>query len=137
MAKQNHTDHILPFSLYMKVGATLLLLTGLTTWVAQIQLGEFNLVVAMVIAATKGSLVALFFMHLKYTNRIFAAVFVGALLMLAVFIVFTMFDTMSRGTLYQFEAHPIDSQAVIYRQADSTAVPAAAPAADSAASQGH
>jgi len=130
MAQANHHEHILPFSLYMKIGAALLVLTGVTVWVAQYHLGEYNLIVAMIVAAVKGSLVALFFMHLKYTSKLFAAVFVGSLLMLAVFITLTMFDTESRDTIYQEEARPIIPEAIIYRQGDSTAPSAPAAAAD-------
>jgi len=135
MAQHDHKDHILPFSLYMKIGATLLVLTGVTVWVAQYHLGEFNLLVAMIIALLKGLLVALFFMHLKYTSKLFSVVFVGALLMLAVFITFTMFDTMSRDTLYEEVAQPIKSEATIYNRVDSaaTATPSASPVEEQSA----
>lgn len=139
MAQHEH-NHILPFSLYMKVGAALLVLTGVTVWVAQYHLGEYNLIVAMIIALTKGSLVALFFMHLKYTSKLFSVVFVGALLMLAVFISLTMADTMSRDTINPEEAHPINREAIIYRQADSTAAAApshSAPAEPAESTEGH
>lgn len=137
MAQANHHEHILPFSLYMKIGAALLVLTGITVWVAQYHLGEYNLIVAMIIATVKGSLVALFFMHLKYTSKLFATVFVGALLMLAVFITLTMFDTESRDTLYQEEARPIIPEAVIYRHADSTATANPAPDTGTGTGTGH
>jgi cytochrome c oxidase subunit 4 len=49
---------------YFLVWAALLLLTVLTIVVGRINLGEGNLIVALAIALTKGTLVALFFMHL-------------------------------------------------------------------------
>lgn len=108
-------EHIIPLWTYLKIGLTLFALTIITVWVAQYNLGEINLVVAMAIAATKGTLVAMYFMHLKYTNRLYAMVFIGALLMLSIFIVFTMFDTMTRDDIYSIKAHPIVKDAAIYR----------------------
>ena len=48
--------HILPLSLYLTVGATLLVLTAVTVAVSFYQFGAFNLVVAMAIAAVKAAL---------------------------------------------------------------------------------
>jgi len=117
MAVANHPSepHILPLSLYLKVGAVLLVLTAVTVTVSFFHFGEYNLLVAMVIAATKASLVALFFMHLKYDSKVYMTVFIVAILFLAVFIFLTMADTMERDQIYAIEAQPINKQAVIYR----------------------
>ena len=119
---QEH-HHVLPIKVYLRVAAALLVLTIITVTVSQFHFGEFNLLIAMVIAAVKASLVALFFMHLKYDNRIYAVVFVGSLVFLAVFIVFTMFDTMRRGDIYDEVAHPLHD-AKIYHQSAAPANPA-------------
>ncbi len=108
--------HILPLRVYFAVAAALLVFTVITVIIAQFQFGEFNLIIAMIIAAIKATLVALFFMHLKYDNRIYAIVFVGSLMFLAVFIIFTMFDTLRRGDIYEEVAHPLQD-ARIYHQA--------------------
>ncbi len=92
--KQHH--HILPLSTYLSVGAALLVLTVITVAVSQYQLGEWNLIVAMTIATIKATLVLLFFMHLKYDNKLYAVAFLIAVTFLAVFIVLTMLDTMTR-----------------------------------------
>lgn len=114
---QQPSNHILPLGLYLKVGGILLALTVVTVWVAQFDLGAINLFVAMLIACVKATLVALFFMHLKYTNRLYAVILIIALLMVAIFIVFTMFDTMGRGRVYEIKSSPIDPRAVIYERA--------------------
>lgn len=124
MESPAHKDHILPLWLYLKVGLTLLAMTILTVWVAQYHLGPFNMVVAMIIAIIKGTLVAMYFMHLKYANKLFATVFVGSLMMLAVFIVFTMFDTLNRGDIYELKARPFQNKAIIYQQDSAQAPPA-------------
>jgi len=74
---------------YLLVGLALLLGTVLTVWAAQIDLGHhWNIVLALVIASVKASLVALFFMHLIsekqmiYTVLGFTAFFVAGLMFL-------------------------------------------------------
>ncbi len=50
---------------YLIVGAALLIGTLLTVWASYLDLGHhWNIVLALVIATAKASLVALFFMHL-------------------------------------------------------------------------
>jgi cytochrome c oxidase subunit 4 len=112
--KHSHHPHILPLRLYLGVGAALIFLTVVTVVVAQISLGPFNLVVALGIAAFKATLVALFFMHLKYDNRLFAVVFASSLAFLAIFITITMFDTLRRGDIYPEVGKPIKEQSFIY-----------------------
>ena len=114
--RHNHTPHILPLRLYFTVGGALLVLTAITVAVAHFDLGPLNLTVAMLIAAIKASLVALFFMHLKYDNKLYAIIFVTALLFMAIFIIFTLFDTMTRDEISPEESGPINPKAVIYDQ---------------------
>ncbi|MCH7689734.1 MAG: cytochrome C oxidase subunit IV family protein [candidate division Zixibacteria bacterium] len=111
--------HILPLNLYLAVGSGLLVLTVITVAVAQMDFGQMNLLIAMGIAVVKATLVAMFFMHLKYDNRIYMLVFVGSLLFLGVFIIFTMFDTLRRGDIYEEIAEPYQKEAVIYRTAET------------------
>lgn len=51
---------------YLLIGLFLLIGTGLTVWAATIHFGShsMNIAIALLIAIAKGSLVALFFMHL-------------------------------------------------------------------------
>lgn len=106
--------HILPLRIYLGVAGALLALTAITVFVAQADFGSWNLVVALLIAATKAILVALFFMHLKYDNRIYSVIFVGAILFLGIFITFTMFDTLNRGGINPLTKMPIKQYAAIY-----------------------
>ncbi len=114
--------HILPLRKYLLVGAVLFLLTGLTVLASQQDFGGMNLVIALVIAAGKGTLVVLYFMHLRYDNRFFGIIFVTTVFLLAAFIIFTMFDTARRGDLYAESASPINRTAVIY-DSDGTPLP--------------
>lgn len=112
--KSKPQHHILPLKTYLIVGAVLLVLTGITVSVAQINLGPYNLVVALTIATIKAVLVAFFFMHLLYDNKLYLFIYTSALFFLGIFIIFTLFDTMRRGDLYQDVAAPIEEKAIIY-----------------------
>ncbi len=106
--------HVLKIRVYLIVAALLLLLTTATVVVSTIDFGPWNLIVALSIAAIKATLVALFFMHLKYDNRIYSVIFIGAILFLGIFITFTMFDTLNRGGINQLTKMPIKKYAAIY-----------------------
>ncbi|HKJ68722.1 MAG TPA: cytochrome C oxidase subunit IV family protein [bacterium] len=107
---QASKEHIISAKTYLTVGAALFLLTGLTVAISFVHLGPFNLVVAIGIAALKASLVAFIFMHLYYDNKLYLTIFLMAILMLAFFIVLTLFDTLRRGDLYQEVAGPYSGQ---------------------------
>ena len=110
-----HHPHILPLSVYIGVGSALFILTGITVGVAHIDLGgTWNLIIAMIVATIKATLVALFFMHLLYDNKLYAVVFSIGLFMLTAFIVITMFDTLRRDAIYEYKAPPITREATIY-----------------------
>jgi cytochrome c oxidase subunit 4 len=73
--------------------ASLMTLTAITVATSRIDLGEWNVVLALAIACTKAAIVALFFMHLKYENRFQLVVLVAAALFAALFVSFVVFDT--------------------------------------------
>jgi len=84
---------------YIVTAAVLLVLTGLTIGLAFAPLGPWNTVVALGIAATKGLLIALVFMHLRSgtaTTRLTAA---AGLFWLAILLAGTLDDVMTRGWL--------------------------------------
>lgn len=111
----NHSvNHIIPTRTYLFVFSILILLTAITVAVSFIPLGGYNVVVALIVAGMKASLVALFFMHLLYDNKFYLVIFLSAVTFLTVFIIFTMFDTMNRGDIYQVRDQVIHKQAPIY-----------------------
>ncbi|MDF1544286.1 MAG: cytochrome C oxidase subunit IV family protein [bacterium] len=118
-----HHPHVLPLGTYLIIGSLLLALTAITVYISLFDFGSMNLIVAMAVAATKATLVALYFMHLKYDKKIFSIVFVGALIFLAIFIIFTMLDTLRRDDINPIRIKTISPNAVIYQDkpvADST-----------------
>lgn len=109
-----HTPHVLPLKVYLGVGAALLFMTVVTVIVAQFHLGGWNVVVALAIASIKALLVASFFMHLYYDHKLYFIIFAIGVLILSVFIVLTMFDTLERGAVYDIKGRPINPKATIY-----------------------
>lgn len=88
--------HIMPFSLLARIWLALLVLTGITVAVASFDFGYLNVLVAMAVATCKALLVILFFMHLKYENRVLGAFVFMVFVILAIFIGFTFFDVALR-----------------------------------------
>ena len=93
------SHHVVSIRLYLAIFATLMILTALTVWVAFIDLGPLNLIVALGIAVTKATLVVLFFMHVKYSSKLTWLVVVSGFFFLAIMLGLTMADVVSRGWL--------------------------------------
>ena len=89
--------HVVPLWIYFAVFTTLLVLTGVTAAVAFVDLGRFNVAVALTIAIIKASLVLLYFMHLRYSSRLTVVFVLIALFWLSTLISITMADVLSRG----------------------------------------
>lgn len=92
-------DHGDPgIGIYLAVFAGLLILTGVTVGVAYVDFGTtaLNTAIALAIATTKATLVAVWFMHLNVASRLHALSLVGAVFWLVVLIVITMADYVTR-----------------------------------------
>ncbi len=83
---------------YLTVLVVLLALTVITVSVSYVQFGSpmVNVVVTLGIASLKGSLVALYFMHLRHDKPISAIIFVTGLVFLALFLMFCYLDQDTR-----------------------------------------
>ena len=92
-------EHIVPTRVYYTIFGVLMLCTGLTVAIAFVDLGPFNIVAALVIAVFKAALVILFFMHVKYGSRLTWAVVVGSAFWLAILLVLTFSDYLTRVSL--------------------------------------
>lgn len=96
------THPIVPLRLYVGIFAALLLLTGLTVAVAFYDLGGgrlhiANALAAITIAVAKGLLVVLYFMHVRYSDRL-TWIFVGAgVFWLLILFLLTLADYVGRG----------------------------------------
>ncbi len=104
------THHIIPRPLLLKVFLALVALTIITALTGQADLGVFNFMhvpLAIGIAVIKATLVVLFFMGLKYDRPINALAFIIGLLMVGVFLTFTLLDMLYRGDIGNLDAQPI------------------------------
>jgi cytochrome c oxidase subunit IV len=63
------SEHIVSPKLYVVIFFSLMVFTLLTVFAATRDFGRWNIVIALVIATIKASLVILFFMHGKYSAR--------------------------------------------------------------------
>ena len=88
--------HVVPKKIYFFIFGSLLALTALTTGMAYVDMGQWNTIVALIIACCKATLVVLFFMHLRWSPRLMRVVLLSALLWLAILISLTTTDFFSR-----------------------------------------
>jgi cytochrome c oxidase subunit 4 len=83
-------------NMMLAVFAALLGLTGLTVIVAYQDLGRFAAAAALGIAATKGTLVVLYFMHLRYASKLIALYAGSGLFFLAILLGITLGEVAGR-----------------------------------------
>ena len=98
----NHTEHdyvghVIPARMYVVIWAILMVLTATTVFAATLELGVFNIVLALLIATLKGSLVVLFFMHLRYSDKLTMVTVVASIFWLFILFSLTMTDYISRA----------------------------------------
>lgn len=91
-----HTDHIVSPGVYLTIILCLLALTAATVAAAYVNLGQFNIVVALAIATMKATLVVLFFMHAKYVPKRTQLVIIAGIFWLALLLFMTMSDYITR-----------------------------------------
>ena len=84
--------------LYLIVLGVLLVLTAITVAASRINFGSnmTNVIIAMFIASIKGTLVALFFMHLRWDKPMNAIIFSSSLFFLGLFLITCYTDVISR-----------------------------------------
>ena len=90
---------VVPMKVYVGVFTALIVLTITTVAVSKVELGEYNFIVAMTIAIIKGTLVVLFFMHVKQSSSMTKLFVVAGFFWMAILFVFVLSDYLSRGWL--------------------------------------
>ena len=76
-----------------------MIFTGVTVFAATIELHVFNIVLALLIATIKGTLVVLFFMHLRYSTKLTMVTVVAAIFFLLILFSLSMTDYLTRDWL--------------------------------------
>ena len=93
-ADEHHgTAHVMPVKVLVGVFLALIALTVLTVAATLVPTGAFEIWISLGIATVKASLVAAYFMHLRYDNPVNALIFVFGLFFVALFLGFVLMDS--------------------------------------------
>ena len=96
---------IVPIKIYASVFVALLFLTFITVYVSLFDFGDtMNFVIAMAIAFIKATLVAMFFMGLRWDSAFNSITLVSALACLGIFVALTFADIAFREDMNVHEA---------------------------------
>ena len=93
------SEHIVSKKTYYTIFGALMVCTALTSGAAFVNLHNFNIVVALLIAAFKAVLVILFFMHVKYSSRLTKLWVAVGFIWLGIMLSITLTDYFSRAWL--------------------------------------
>lgn len=101
MTTHTHTEgnHITSNKTYVIVWIVLMVLTAITVYVSYINFGTLNIVIALTVASIKATIVALYFMHLKFEDSITWVFALFPLSLLALLIAMTMTDMFTRTVI--------------------------------------
>lgn len=127
--------HSSPARVYVLTLGVLLVLTAITVGAAYVNFGSssVNLIIAMLIATVKATLVAMVFMHLRHDPPLNAIIFASALIFLGIFLLFPLIDIETRDRVVPYglrmKAEPAaQKQAAPAAAGEHGAAPAPAPA---------
>jgi len=97
MNHDNETPHeSAPYSLYLLTWLALVLLTATTVTVAGLNFGRLSILVALVIAGIKSSIVLTWFMHLRQESKLFHMILLVTIVVLVIAIGLTFTDILYR-----------------------------------------
>lgn len=99
MVSEHETPHAHSAIPYVVVWILLLILTAATWITGTMHLGKWAIFIALAIATTKSSLVAVIFMHLRESSTATRLVFVTSLIFVALLLILTVSDVATRFTL--------------------------------------
>jgi cytochrome c oxidase subunit 4 len=93
--------HVIPMKALMSTTLALLVLTILTVGVFYFDIpSPFDVIVAMLLASVKATLVAMFFMGLYYDEKVNTLVLVFSFIFFFVFVGITLLDTLFRDSSF-------------------------------------
>ena len=90
------SEHIVSPKVYIGIFLSLMALTAATVAAAYVNLGAFNIVIALAIASLKATLVVLYFMHARYSPKRTHMVIIAAVFWLAIMLALTLSDYVTR-----------------------------------------
>ncbi|MBT5955102.1 hypothetical protein HOG98_10340 [bacterium] len=96
--------YVVPVKTYVKTLLTLIFLTFVTVKIAEFDFGSLNVAVALFVAMIKATVVALFFMGLKWDKGFNAVILITSLIFMAIFFLLTLGDIETRAQTDKVEA---------------------------------
>jgi cytochrome c oxidase subunit IV len=91
------SEHIVSPKIYAVIFLSLMVGTAITVWAAFQNFGKLNIVIALVIATIKATLVVLYFMHARYSLKRTQLVIVCSVFWLAILLALTLADYDTRS----------------------------------------
>ncbi len=95
------THHVSSIQFNLRIFAALIVLTIITAASDYVNLGPFNLLLTLLIACTKATLVVLYFMHLRWSEKLNWAFAGMSIFFLILLIGMTFDDFLTRGWIAQ------------------------------------
>jgi caa(3)-type oxidase subunit IV len=92
-------DRVVPVRVHVVVWLVLLVLTGMNIALSPLKLGGWSGALSLLIAAVQAVLIAMFLMHLRWSPPLVRMIAFAALLWLAILIVGSLDDVLTRGWL--------------------------------------
>ncbi len=93
------SEHVVSVRTYLVIFALLMALTALTTAVAFVDLGVMNVVIMLLIAFTKATIVVLYFMHVRFSPPLTMIAAGAGFAWLTILIGLTLSDVLTRNIL--------------------------------------
>lgn len=89
--------HVVPKTTYYQVAFWLAVLMVLTVGASRLDLGDWNVPIALAIAGLKALLIVMFFMHARYGSPLLKLFAAGGFLWLLIMFAFIASDVLTRG----------------------------------------
>jgi cytochrome c oxidase subunit 4 len=89
---QDHNGHVVSYKFNILVWIDLLIFTIITIEVAQFDLQNLTVVMALLVASIKTFLVGTYFMHLKFENRFMQAIVIGVAVLFVLVLILLFSD---------------------------------------------
>lgn len=89
---EDHNGHVVNYKFNILVWIDLLIFTIITIEVAQFDLQNLTVVMALLVASIKTFLVGTYFMHLKFENKFLQAIVIGVAALFILVLIFLFSD---------------------------------------------
>ena len=94
--EEHKEHHIIGYKTYLYILLTLVVLTFISIGVTSIELGPLTVTVALLLASVKTVFVLLYFMHLKFDEKIYIIMVAGVMVIFVAVILITFIDYIYR-----------------------------------------